>query len=247
MRSFDRSPAQMRPVSMMVDANAYAEGSCLIKFGNTHILCTASVEDRVPGFLRNSGKGWITAEYGMLPRSTHSRMDRKRSAESGRTQEISRLIGRSLRSIANLKAFGERQIIVDCDVLQADGGTRTAAITGAFVCLTQAFAHLDKLGALNAIPLNDHVAAISCGIVQNEVCCDLDYKEDSNAALDANFVMSAAGGLIEVQATGETQPFDDAHLTQMIGLARDATQKLVAAQQTALQGLPLEKLIKPKS
>ncbi|WP_028466244.1 ribonuclease PH [Nisaea denitrificans] len=235
-RPSGRSADHMRAVSLEPGFAKYAEGSCLIKFGDTHVLCTASVDDRVPPFLRNSGSGWVTAEYGMLPRSTHTRTDREaaRGKQSGRTQEIQRLIGRSLRAVTDLKAMGERQIKVDCDVLQADGGTRTAAITGSFVALHLALQKLVKLGALKDIPLTDHVAAVSCGIYQGTAVLDLDYPEDSNAEADANFVLTGTAGIVEIQATAEEEPFEDAAFTDMLRLARKGIGELVDLQKAAI-------------
>ncbi|MGH7060276.1 MAG: ribonuclease PH, partial [Stellaceae bacterium] len=211
MRPSGRAADAMRPVTLEPGFAKYAEGSCLAKFGDTHVLCTASVEDRVPPFLRNTGKGWVTAEYGMLPRSTHTRTDREaaRGRQSGRTQEIQRLIGRSLRAVTDLAALGERQIRVDCDVLQADGGTRTAAVTGSYVALHQALTRLVADGQLAALPLADSVAAISCGVVAGAAVLDLDYAEDSRAETDANFVLTGTGGIVEIQATAESAPFDE--------------------------------------
>ena len=235
-RPSGRSADEMRAVSLEPGFAKYAEGSCLVKFGDTHVLCTASVDDRVPPFLRNSGSGWVTAEYGMLPRSTHTRTDREaaRGKQSGRTQEIQRLIGRSLRAVTDLKAMGERQIKVDCDVLQADGGTRTAAITGSFVALHLAMQKLVKLGALKDIPLTDHVAAVSCGIYQGTPVLDLDYPEDSNAEADANFVLTGTAGIVEIQATAEEEPFEDAAFTDMLRLARKGIGELVDLQKAAI-------------
>lgn len=236
-RPSGRSADHMRAVSLEPGFAKYAEGSCLVKFGDTHVLCTASVDDRVPPFLRNSGSGWVTAEYGMLPRSTHTRTDREaaRGKQSGRTQEIQRLIGRSLRAVTDLKAMGERQIKVDCDVLQADGGTRTAAITGSFVALHLALQKLVKLGALKDIPLTDHVAAVSCGIYQGTPVLDLDYAEDSNAEADANFVLTGTAGIVEIQATAEEEPFKDEPFMEMLRLARKGIGELVDLQKAAIR------------
>ncbi|WP_193172400.1 ribonuclease PH [Nisaea nitritireducens] len=236
-RPSGRSADHMRAVSLEPGFAKYAEGSCLVKFGDTHVLCTASVDDRVPPFLRNSGSGWVTAEYGMLPRSTHTRTDREaaRGKQSGRTQEIQRLIGRSLRAVTDLKAMGERQIKVDCDVLQADGGTRTAAITGSFVALHLALQKLVKLGALKDIPLTDHVAAVSCGIYQGMPVLDLDYAEDSNAEADANFVLTGTAGIVEIQATAEEEPFKDEPFMEMLRLARKGISELVDLQKAAIR------------
>ncbi len=233
-----RTPDQLRTVTLEAGFAPQAEGSCMAKFGNTHVLCTASVEERVPPWLKNKGKGWVTAEYGMLPRATGQRTDREaaRGKQTGRTQEIQRLIGRSLRAVVDLAKLGEVQIIVDCDVIQADGGTRTAAITGGYVALAQAVNHLVKIGAVKSNPLIDHVAAISCGIYQGTPVLDLDYAEDSNAEADANFVLTGAGGLVEIQATAEHRAFEETHFTAMLGLARKGIAELVEKQKTAIGG-----------
>jgi ribonuclease PH len=226
----------MRPVSLEPGVAKYAEGSCLAKFGDTHVLCTASVEDRVPPFLRNTGKGWVTAEYGMLPRSTATRTDREaaRGRQSGRTQEIQRLIGRSLRAVTDLTQLGERQIKIDCDVLQADGGTRTAAVTGSYVALHLAFQRLLSAGLLKALPLRDNVAAVSCGIIADIAVLDLDYAEDSQAMTDANFVLTGMGGIVEIQATAEGAPFDEPLFAEMLQLARQGIADLTRCQRAAL-------------
>jgi ribonuclease PH len=226
----------MRPVSLEPGVSKHAEGSCLAKFGDTHVLCTASVEERVPPFLRNSGKGWVTAEYGMLPRSTSTRTEREaaRGRQSGRTQEIQRLIGRSLRAVTDLALLGERQIKIDCDVLQADGGTRTAAVTGSYVALHLAFQRLLSAGLLSALPLHDNVAAVSCGVVAGTAVLDLDYAEDSQALTDANFVLTGSGGIVEIQATAEGAPFDDALFGEMLRLARAGIAELTQHQRSAL-------------
>jgi ribonuclease PH len=226
----------MRPITLEPGIAKYAEGSCLAKFGDTHVLCTASVEDRVPPFLRNTGKGWVTAEYGMLPRSTTTRTEREaaRGRQSGRTQEIQRLIGRSLRAVTDLAQLGERQIRIDCDVLQADGGTRTAAVTGSYVALYGALRWLVAAGALAAVPLHDSVAAISCGVVEGVAVLDLDYAEDSAAMTDANFVLTGGGGIVEIQATAETVPFDEPLFSEMLRLARAGTGELARLQRQAL-------------
>ncbi len=236
MRPSGRARDEMRAVSLEPNIAKYAEGSCLVRFGDTRVLCTASVEERVPPFLRNSGAGWVTAEYGMLPRSTHTRTDREatRGKQSGRTLEIQRLIGRSLRAVTDLSAMGERQIKLDCDVLQADGGTRTAAITGAWVALRLAFDGLVAKGLIDAVPLTDQVAAVSCGIYRGHAVCDLDYDEDSNAEADANFVLTAAGAIIEVQCTAETAPFPRARLGELHDLAEHAVVELGALQRHAV-------------
>jgi ribonuclease PH len=235
-RPSGRAPADLRKVTLEPGFARHAEGSCLVKFGDTHVLVTASLEEGVPPFLRNTGRGWVTAEYGMLPRATHERMRREaaQGKQSGRTQEIQRLIGRSLRSITDLSAMGERQITIDADVIQADGGTRTAAITGAYVALAQCFRRLVKIGALKSVPLKDHVAAISCGIFQGTPVLDLDYDEDSAAETDANFVLTGSGGIVEIQATAEKEPFDDALFASLMGLAKKGVAELVALQKAAL-------------
>ncbi len=236
MRPSGRRRDQMRPVSLEPGFAKYAEGSCLIRFGETHVLCAATVQERVPPWMRNSGSGWVTAEYGMLPRSTHSRTDREaaRGKQSGRTQEIQRLIGRSLRAVTDLSGFGERQIVVDCDVLQADGGTRTAAITGAWVALQLAFATLIEKGAIAASPVYSHVAAISCGIFDGQTVLDLDYAEDSKCQADANFVLTDAGGIIEIQGTAETEPFSEDRFHELFTLAKQGVAELGALQRKAL-------------
>ena len=235
-RPSGRAPDELRPVRLEPGFAKYAEGSCLARFGDTHVLCTATLEDKVPPFLRNSGRGWITAEYGMLPRSTHTRTDREaaRGRQSGRTQEIQRLIGRSLRAVTNLAALGERQIRIDCDVLQADGGTRTASITGSYVALHVALQKLVREGALPALPLTDAVAAISCGIHGGQAVLDLDYAEDSSAEADANFVLTGSGGIVEIQATAEAEPFGEERFTRMLALARGGIARLVQMQRSAL-------------
>ena len=236
MRPSGRAPDAMRPITLDPGVAKYAEGSCLAKFGDTQVLCTASVEERVPPFLRNTGKGWVTAEYGMLPRSTATRTDREatRGRQSGRTQEIQRLIGRSLRAVIDLTRLGERQIRIDCDVLQADGGTRTAAVTGSYVALHQASQRLVSAGLLAGIPLLDSVAAISCGVVAGSPVLDLDYAEDSQAETDANFVLTGAGGIVEIQATAEGAPFDEALFAEMMQLARAGIAELTRRQRATL-------------
>jgi len=231
-----RAPDQLRPVSLEPGFSRHAEGSCLVKFGDTHVLVTASLEEGTPSFLRGSGKGWVTAEYGMLPRSTHERMRREaaQGKQSGRTQEIQRLVGRSLRSIVDLAALGERQITIDCDVLQADGGTRTASVTGGFVALHQCVGFMKKTGMVTKPAIKDHVAAVSCGIVKGVALLDLDYEEDSTAETDANFVLTGAGGLVEIQGTAEGSPFSDDELAQMLRLARKGIGELVALQKSAI-------------
>ncbi|NFV81670.1 ribonuclease PH [Magnetospirillum aberrantis] len=236
MRPSGRAFDQLRAISLEPGFAKYAEGSCLARFGDTHVLCTASVEERVPSFLRNSGKGWVTAEYGMLPRSTHSRTDREaaKGKQSGRTQEIQRLIGRSLRAVTDLAAMGEMQIKVDCDVLQADGGTRTASITGAYVALHLAFQKLVEAGKLSAVPLIDHLAAVSCGIYEGQAVLDLDYAEDSSAQADSNFVLTGLGGIVEVQGTAEERPFTRDQFQTLLQLAEKGVAELVTAQKKAL-------------
>ena len=226
----------MRAISMERAVSRHAEGSCLVKFGDTHVLCTASLEERVPPWLRGGGEGWVTAEYGMLPRATKERMRREASAgkQSGRTQEIQRLIGRSLRAVVDRAALGERQISVDCDVIQADGGTRTAAITGAWVALSDCVTYMMSAGMITANPLTDHVAAISCGIVDGTPVLDLDYPEDSTAHTDANFVMTGSGGIVEVQGTAEGAPFSREELTALMDLAQGGIARLVDLQKLTI-------------
>jgi len=239
MRPSGRQPGEMRPVSFETGISRHAEGSCLVRFGNTHVLCTASLEDRLPPWLKGKGHGWVTAEYGMLPRSTGERMRREASAgkQSGRTQEIQRLIGRSLRSVVDMKILGERQITLDCDVIQADGGTRTASITGAWVALYQCVEWMRKRGMLETSPIKDHVAAISCGIYRGAPVADLDYLEDSEADTDANFVITGRGGICEIQGTAEAEPFSEAEFGQLLGLAKTSIAELVRLQQAAVAGL----------
>ncbi len=236
MRPSQRAPDQMRQVIIERNVARYAEGSCLIKFGETHVLCTASLEDKPPLWLRGQGRGWVTAEYAMLPRATHTRTRREIAAgrPSGRTQEIQRLIGRSLRAVTDLQALGERQITIDCDVLQADGGTRTASITGGWVALRECLKWMHARSILKEIPLRDHVAAISCGISNGEAVLDLDYAEDSAAQTDANFVITGSGSLVEVQATAEAAVFSEADFNAMLGLARKGVTELIALQKQAI-------------
>ena len=233
MRPSSRANDQMRSVTLEPGVAKHAEGSCLVKFGNTHVLCTASLEDTAPGFLRGTGKGWVTAEYGMLPRSTHERMRREaaQGKQSGRTLEIQRLIGRSLRAVTDMSALGERQIVIDCDVIQADGGTRTASITGGFVALHQCIAFMKKTALVTKPAIKSHVAAISCGVWKGEAVLDLDYAEDSTAETDANFVLTGEGGLVELQGTAEGAPFSDEQFAQMLKLARKGIAELVALQK----------------
>jgi ribonuclease PH len=236
MRPSGRAPNEMRAVTFETNVNKHAEGSCLARFGDTHVLCTASVEDRVPMWIRESGRGWVTAEYGMLPRATGERTQREatRGSQGGRTMEIQRLIGRSLRAVVDLAKMPEMQIRIDCDVIQADGGTRTAGICGGYIALHLACDNLLRLGVLKASPLIGPVAAISCGLHEGAAVLDLDYAEDSKAQADANFVMTHAGALVEVQATAEHATFSEAQLVEMIALARHGCTQLVAKQKAAL-------------
>jgi len=236
MRPSGRTPEQLRDLRITRNYTMHAEGSVLVEFGNTRVLCTASVEDSVPGFLRGKGRGWVTAEYGMLPRSTHTRTAREaaKGKQSGRTQEIQRLIGRSLRAVTDLEALGERQITLDCDVLQADGGTRCASITGACVALHEACAKLVAAGKLAASPLRDFVAAVSVGIVAGRPVLDLDYDEDSSCDTDMNVVMTGSGGIVEVQGTAEGAPFSRAELDALLELGDAGIRAIVAAQKQAL-------------
>jgi ribonuclease PH len=225
----------MRPISIETGVTRHAEGSCLIKVGDTHVLCTATIDERVPPFLKNSGLGWVTAEYGMLPRATHTRMKREeKDGQSGRTQEIQRLVGRSLRAAVDRVAMGERQIVVDCDVIQADGGTRCAAITGGWVALRLAVNKLMKAGVVISDPLVDHVAAVSCGIYAGQTVLDLDYPEDSEAGVDGNFVMTGAGRLVEVQMSAEGATFSKSEMDALLDLAGQGVAELVAAQKAAV-------------
>jgi ribonuclease PH len=226
---------EMRPISIETGVTRHAEGSCLIKVGDTHVLCTATVDERVPPFLKNSGLGWVTAEYGMLPRATHTRMKREaKDGQSGRTQEIQRLVGRSLRAAVDRVAMGERQIVVDCDVIQADGGTRCAAITGGWVALRLAVNKLMKAGVVISDPLVDHVAAVSCGVYAGQPLLDLDYPEDSEAGVDGNFVMTGAGRLVEVQMSAEGATFSKTEMDALLDLAGRGVAQLVAAQKAAV-------------
>ncbi len=236
MRPSGRAADALRSVSLETGVSRHAEGSCLVRYGHTHVLCTATVEERVPPFLRNTGKGWVTAEYGMLPRSTNSRTAREaaRGKQSGRTQEIQRLIGRSLRAVTRLDALGERQILIDCDVLQADGGTRTASITGAWVALHQALTKVVTAGGLPALPLREPVAAVSCGLVAGEAVLDLDYAEDSTAEADANFVLAASGGIVEIQVTAEQTPIAAEDFARLHALAATGIRELVQLQLAAV-------------
>ena len=236
MRPSKRAFSELRPVTLERKVARYAEGACLVKFGGTHVLCTAALEDKPPPWLRGQGRGWVTAEYAMLPRATHTRTRRESSAgkPSGRTQEIQRLIGRSLRAVTNLQGMGERQVTIDCDVLQADGGTRTASITGAWVALHDCLDWMRSRSIVKENPLRDHVAAISCGIWQGEPVLDLDYAEDSEAQTDANFVMAGSGALVEVQASAEGAVFSEAELASMMALAKTGIAELVALQKQVL-------------
>ena len=233
----DRNFDQLRDVTFETNVNLHAEGSCLVKFGNTHVMCTASIDEKTPPWLRNSGKGWVTAEYGMLPRSTNTRIDREaaRGKQSGRTQEIQRLIGRSLRSVTNLQELGERQIKIDCDVIQADGGTRTASISGGFVALYQAIEKLKKNYNIQQKIIKNYVAAISVGIVDNKPCLDLDYEEDSAAQVDANFVICDNEKLSEIQVTGEEFFFSSDQYQELYKLAQIGINQIVSKQKNALE------------
>ncbi|HEY8191166.1 MAG TPA: ribonuclease PH [Alphaproteobacteria bacterium] len=235
-RPSGRTADALRNVELIVNVSKYAEGSCLAKFGDTHVLCTATVEDKVPGWMKNLGKGWVTAEYGMLPRSTSTRMDREaaKGKQSGRTQEIQRLVGRALRSVVDVRALGERQVRIDCDVIQADGGTRTASVTGGYVAMAAAMQHLVKAKAIPALPLLDSVAAISCGIHNGAAVLDLDYAEDSEADTDANFVITGKGGLVEIQGTAEKTPFTEAQFHELLALAKAGCTRLDQLQKQAL-------------
>lgn len=237
MRRQNRKLNELRSVFLGPSFVKFAEGSCFVKFGDTHVICAATIEEKVPPFLRNTGTGWVTAEYGMLPRCSRDRVDREaaRGKQSGRTQEIQRLIGRSLRAVVDLKALGERQIKIDCDVLQADGGTRTASITGAYIALHQALQKLVANKKISQLPLTDQIAAISCGIVEGQPLIDLDYIEDSAAQVDANFVMTGSGKLVEVQAAAEKHPFSEEQFQDMLSLARSGIQNLTIMQKQALK------------
>jgi len=235
MRPSQRQPDELRPVSLERGVVKYAEGSCFVKFGDTHVLVTASLEERLPPWLKGQGRGWVTAEYGMLPRATSERTRREASAgkQGGRTVEIQRLIGRSLRSVVDLTALGERQITIDCDVIQADGGTRTAAITGGWVALADCLAWMKARDMTKGDVLRDHIAAVSCGVCQNVAVLDLDYAEDSSAETDANFVMTGSGNIVEVQATAEKTPFSEEQFLALLALARRGIEKLVGLQKLA--------------
>jgi len=239
MRASGRALDEMRQVTFEPGFARQAEGSCLVRFGDTQVLCTASLENRVPPFLRGGGRGWVTAEYGMLPRSTNERMRREAAAgkQGGRTLEIQRLIGRALRAVVDFEAMGERQIVVDCDVLQADGGTRTAAITGGYIALAQCFTWMQQGGMIKRPPLLDSIAAVSCGMVRGQPVLDLDYPEDSEAEVDANFVLTGGGGLVEIQGTAERAPFSEEHLLAMMRLAKKGINELTAMQQIVIASL----------
>ena len=236
MRPSHRAPDQLRAVTLETGVNRYAEGSCLVSFGHTKVLVTATVEESLPGWLRGKGQGWVTAEYGMLPRATHTRGRREAAAgkQSGRTQEIQRLIGRSLRAVVDLKALGERQVVLDCDVIQADGGTRTAAITGAWVALASALQHLRDEGVMTVDPILDQVAAVSCGVCADTPVLDLDYEEDSSAEADSNFVLTGAGDIVEIQATGEKRGFTRPEFDRLFQLAETGCAELFTLQRAAL-------------
>jgi ribonuclease PH len=235
-RPSGRKADQIRNIEIIPNVSKHAEGSCLVKFGDTHVLCLATAEEKVPGWMKNTGTGWVTGEYGMLPRSTGQRMDREaaKGKQSGRTQEIQRLIGRALRAVVDFKAMGERQVRVDCDVIQADGGTRTASITGGFVAMHLAFQHFVKIGVMSKVPVTDTIAAISCGIYNGELVSDLDYDEDSTAETDANFVITGKGGIVEVQGTAEKEPFSEAQFIQLLNQAQKGCAELSALQKKVL-------------
>jgi ribonuclease PH len=236
MRPSGRKPDELRKVSFERRVSKHAEGSCLVRYGDTHVLCLATLEEKVPSWLKGLGKGWVTAEYGMLPRATGERMRREAATgkQSGRTQEIQRLIGRSLRAVVDLQALGERQITLDCDVIQADGGTRTAAITGSWVALHDCIAWMTTRNMFKAPPLKDHVAAISCGISGDIAVLDLDYAEDSTAHTDANFVITGSGGVVEIQATAEGEPFSETRFQELLALAKKGVSELVELQKAAI-------------
>ena len=237
-RPSGRAADALRSVTLDLNVSKHAEGSCLVKFGDTHVLCTATVEEKVPGWMKNTGQGWVTAEYGMLPRSTSTRMDREaaKGKQSGRTQEIQRLIGRALRAVVDMKALGERQVRIDCDVIQAEGGTRTASITGGYVAMAMALNHLVKIGACKTNPLIDSVSAISCGIYNGAAVLDLDYAEDSTAETDANFVIMGKGGIVEIQGTAEKEPFSEEEFLQLLSLAKAGCGTLKTLQEKAIAG-----------
>ncbi len=235
MRPSNRANDELRKISFETSVNKHAEGSCLVKFGDTHVICTASVEEKVPSWLKGGNKGWVTAEYGMLPRSTGSRMSREaKGGQSGRTQEIQRLVGRALRAVVDLEALGEISIKIDCDVIQADGGTRTASVSGGFVAMYQALQGLKAKGVIKEIPIIDTVAAISCGIYQGEGVLDVDYIEDSNAQADTNFVLTGKGGIVEIQGTAEDKPFEEAEFMNLLSLARKGIKEVTELQKQVL-------------
>ncbi len=231
-----RKADSLRDIEFIPNFSKHAEGSCLVKFGDTHVLCTATVEEKVPSWMKNQGKGWITAEYGMLPRSTNKRMDREaaRGKQSGRTQEIQRLIGRALRAIVDFNKMGERQVRIDCDVIQADGGTRTASISGAYIAMYQAFEHLVDIGVMDSIPMNDSVSAISCGVYKGVPVLDLDYEEDSVAETDANFVITGKGGIVEIQGTAEKNAFSEEQFDELFSLAKKGCKEISEMQKKVL-------------
>ncbi len=231
-----RKADSLRDIEFIPNFSKHAEGSCLVKFGDTHVLCTATVEEKVPSWMKNQGKGWITAEYGMLPRSTNKRMDREaaRGKQSGRTQEIQRLIGRALRAIVDFNKMGERQVRIDCDVIQADGGTRTASISGAYIAMYQAFEHLVNIGVMDSIPMNDSVSAISCGVYKGVPVLDLDYEEDSVAETDANFVITGKGGIVEIQGTAEKNAFSEEQFDELFSLAKKGCKEISEIQKKVL-------------
>jgi ribonuclease PH len=237
MRPSKRAADEMRKISLEAGVARHAEGSCLARFGDTHVLVTASLQEQVPSFLKGSGKGWVTAEYGMLPRSTHERMRREaaQGKQSGRTLEIQRLVGRSLRAVTDLSALAERQIVIDCDVLQADGGTRTASVTGGFIALSQCIGFMRSTGMLTKPAIREHVAAVSCGIWQGTPLLDLDYDEDSTAETDANFVITGSGGLVEIQGTAERVPFSEHEFADLLRLARKGVAELIELQKRTLK------------
>lgn len=239
MRTFNRTNNELREVKIETKIINNSEGSCLISFGNTKVICTATIEEKIPSFLYGKGSGWITAEYGMIPRSTHQRMKREavQGKQSGRTQEIQRFIGRALRAVMDLKLLGERQIIIDCDVIQADGGTRTASITGAYIATYEALSKLVKIGKIKKMPLKTEIAAVSCGIVNGNIILDLDYNEDSTAEVDANFVMNGFGELIEIQGTAENKPFTKEQLQNMLEIAEVGIKELVTIQKKSLESI----------
>jgi len=240
-RPTGRKADALRPVSFELGVSKHAEGSCLVKFGDTHVLCMATVDEQLPPWLRGSGKGWVTAEYGMLPRATNTRTPREaaKGGQSGRTQEIQRLIGRALRAVTDLRAFGEVQIRLDCDVIQADGGTRCASVTGSYLALAQAFATMKRVGAISRSPLREPVAAVSCGLVKGTPLLDLDYEEDSGAQADANFVLTGSGKIVEIQGTAEDHPFEESEFHALLALARTGVADLVTLQRAALAKIGL--------